>query len=55
MAQYRTRAGVLIEMKDDAARAVGYEPVQAEVQAEEKPRRRRGKAAEKAASDENDD
>lgn len=50
MGQFRTRAGVVIEMNDAAARAVGYEPVETE----KKPRATRGrskKADEKPAEE----
>jgi len=50
MARYRTPAGVVIEMKDDAARAVGYEPAETE----RKPRARRKRAVEKVVETSSD-
>lgn len=53
MGRYQTRAGVVIEMNDDAARAVGYRPVETV----RKTRATRGsrKKVDENAVDENDE
>jgi hypothetical protein len=54
MGRYRTRAGVVIEMSDDAARRVGYEAVDTEPQKKPRATRGRQKKADDKPADEDD-